>query len=87
MHLARARKSLPFMNKTLSGEIMTRARLRNRFLKNKPEENKRKCTKQRNCGVSHLRMAKNGYYSNLNKIDVTDNKMFWKTIKCFFLTK
>ena len=75
------------MNKTLSEEIMTHARRRNRFLKNKPEENKRKCTKQRNCGVSHLRKAKNEYYINLNKKDVTDNKMFWKTINCFSLTK
>ena len=39
---------LPFMNKTLSKETMTRTRLRNEFLKNKTEENKRKYRKQRN---------------------------------------
>ena len=41
-------KRLPFMNKTLSKETMTRTRLRNGFLKNKTEENKRKYRKQRN---------------------------------------
>ena len=63
---------------------MTRTRLRNRFLKNRTEENKRKYTKQRNCCVSLIRKVKNKYYSNLNEKDATDNKMFWKIIKPFF---
>ena len=78
---------LPFMNKTLSKEIMTLTRLRNRFLKNRTEENKRKYTKQRNYCVSLLRKVKNKHYSNLNEKDVTDNKMFWKTVKPFFSDK
>ena len=72
------RNHLPFMNKTLSKEIMTRTRLRNRFLKNRTEENY--------C-VSLLRKVKNEYYSNLNEKDVTDNKMFWKIVKPFFSDK
>ena len=32
---------LPFMNKTISKEIMKRARFRNQFLKNKTDENKK----------------------------------------------
>ena len=67
---------LPFMNKTLSKEIMTLTRLRNRFLKNRTEENKKKYTKQRNYCVSLLRKVKNKHYSNLNEKYVTDNKMF-----------
>ena len=78
---------LPFMNKTLSKEIMTRTRLRNRFLKNRTEENKKKYTKQRNYCVSLLRKVKNKYYSNLNEKDVTGNKMFWKIVKAFFSDK
>ena len=78
---------LPFMNKTLSEEIMTLTSLRNRFLKNRTEENKRKYTKQRNYCVSLLRKVKNKHYSNLNEKDVTDNKMFWKTVKPFFSDK
>ena len=69
---------LSFINKTLSKEIMTRTRLRNRFLKNRTEENY--------C-VSLLRKVKNEYYSNLNEKDVTDNKMFWKIVKPFFSDK
>ena len=67
---------LPFMIKTLSKEIMTRTMLRNRFLKNRTEENKRKYTKQRNHCVSLLKKIKSEYYSNLNEKDGTDNKMF-----------
>ena len=33
---------MPFMNKVLSKEIMTRTRLRNKFLKDRSEENKQK---------------------------------------------
>ena len=64
------RNQLPFMNKTLLQEIMTRTRLRNKFLKSRTEENKRKHTKQRNYCVSLLRKVKNKYYSNLNEKDV-----------------
>ena len=39
---------MPFMNKILSKEIMKRTRLRNKFLKERNDENKRKYTKQRN---------------------------------------
>ena len=63
---------------------MTRTMLRNRFLKNRTEENKRKYTKQRNHCVSLLKKIKSEYYSNLNEKDGTDNKMFWKTVKLFF---
>ena len=78
---------LRFMNKTLSKEIMTRTRLRNRFLKNRTEENKRKYTKQRNYCVSLLRKVKNECYSNLNEKDVTEIKCFGKLFSRFFLTK
>ena len=78
---------LPFMNKTLSKEIMMRTRLRSRFLKNRTEENKRKHMKQRNYCVSLLRKVKSEYYSNRNEKDVTDNKMFSKTVKQFFYDK
>ena len=42
---------MPFMNKALSREIMTRNRLRNKFLNNRSEENKKKYSKQRNCCI------------------------------------
>ena len=66
---------------------MTRTRVRNRFFKKRTEENKTKYAKQRNYCVSLLRKIKSKYYSNLNKNDVTDNKMFWKTVKSFLPDK
>ena len=39
---------LPFMNKSLSKEIMKRTRLRNKFLKDRNKEDKGRYSKQRN---------------------------------------
>ena len=49
---------LPIMNKTISKEIMKRNRLRNKFLKNRTDENKSRYTKQRNYCDSLLRKTK-----------------------------
>ena len=62
---------------------MTRTSVRNRFFKKRTEENKTSYAKQRNYCVSLLRKTKSKYYGNLNEKDVTDNKMFWKTVKPF----
>ena len=75
------------MNKTLSKEIMKRTRLRNKFLKNKNDYNKREFSKQRNYCVSLVRKSKKLYYSNLDEKNVTDNKTFRKTIKPFLSDK
>ena len=75
---------MPFMTKNLSKEIMTRSRLRNKYLKHKTEENRLLYTQQRNKCVSLLRKTKINYYGNLNEKDITDNKKFWKTVKPFF---
>ena len=39
---------LPFMNKSLSKQIMKRTRLRNKFLKDRNKEEKGRYSKQRN---------------------------------------
>ena len=72
---------MPFMSKALSKEIMTRTRLRNNFLNDRSEVNKRKYSKQRNSCVSLLRKSKSEYFGNLNEKKIGDNKTFWKTIK------
>ena len=46
---------------------MTRARLRNNFLKDRSEENKRMYSNQRNYCVSLLRKSKSEYFGNLNE--------------------
>ena len=78
---------IPFMNRGLSKDIMTRTRLRNIFLKDRSEENKRKYSKQRNDCVSLLRKSKSEYFGNLNEKKISDNKKFWQTIKPFLLDK
>ena len=73
-----------FMNKALSKAIMQRTKLRNKFLKDPSAENKFSYNKQRNWCISPLRKEKKKYFANLNKKDITDNKIFCQTIKPFF---
>ena len=51
-------KYLPFMNKSLSKEIMKGTRPKNKFLKDRNKENTRKYSKQRNYCVSLKRKMK-----------------------------
>ena len=74
-----------FMNKAPSNEIMTRARLRSKFLKDRSEENKKKYSKQRNHFVLVLRKSKSDCFGNLHEKNMIDKKTFWKTIKPFFI--
>ena len=75
----------PFMNKTLSKAIMLI--LRNKFLKNRSNENKTNYVKQRNHCVSLLRKTKREYYSNLDEQKICDNKTFWKIVKLMLSKK
>ena len=70
------RNQCPFMNKDLSKAIMTMTRLRNRFLKNRREENRKLYTKQRNHCVLLLRKTTRSFYGNINEKDVIDKKLF-----------
>ena len=62
---------ISFMTKNLSKEIMTRLRLRNKYLEHKTEEN---CllynNQQRNKYISRLRKTKINYYGNLDEKDI-----------------
>ena len=77
----------PFMNKTLSKEIMKRSNLRNKYLKSRSEEDRQRFRKQRNLCVSLLRKTKRSYYSNFNEKNVIDNRKFQKTVKPILLNK
>ena len=78
---------MPFMNKTISKEIMKRTQLRNKFLKERNDENKRKNASQRNYCVSLSRKTKKDYHGKLNEKDANDNKIFWKAMKPFLSDK
>ena len=60
---------------------MKTSRLRNNFLRNRTEGNKILYNKPRNYSVFLLQNSKTGYYENLNMKNVTDNKLFWKSVK------
>ena len=77
----------PFMNKNISKAIMNRSRLRNNFLRNRTPENRIAYNQQRNFCVSLIRETKREYFNSLNEKLVTDNKLFWNTIKPFFSDK
>ena len=77
----------PFMIKIISKAIMTRSRLRNKFLRNRTPENRIAYNQQRNFCVSLIRETKREYFNSLNEKLVTDNKLFWNTIKPFFSDK
>ena len=77
----------PFINKTLSKAIMTRSRLRNKFLKCPSHINEHNYKKQRNYCTSLFRKEKKKFYNNIDISLITDNKKFWQTVKPFFSGK
>ena len=77
----------PFMNKKLSKEIMTRSRLKNKFLKTKVDANRKAYDKQRNSCVSFFCREKKSFFNNRDTKKIVDNKRFWQTVKPFFSDK
>ena len=75
------------MNKTLSKAIMLRANLKNKFFKNKSNENKTNYVKQRNHCVSVLRKTKREYYSKLDEKKLCNNKTFRKIVEPMLFKK
>ena len=76
-----------FMNKTLSKAVMTRSRLRNKFLKCPSHVNEHNYKKQRNYCTNLFRKEKRNFYDNIDISLITDNKKFWRTVKPFFSEK
>ena len=66
---------------------MIRSRLRNTFLKHPANENKKNYRKQRNFCVSLLRKEKKHCFEKLDSKNISDNKIFWKTLKPLFSEK
>ena len=62
----------PFMTKELRKEHMKRSRLRNKYLKDKNDDNTEAYKRQRNKCVSLLK--KTTYFGNLNPSAICDNK-------------
>ena len=77
----------PFINKTINKEIMKRSRLRNKFLNTKSDIDRKAYNKQCNLCVSLIRREKKNFFNNINTCDITNNKIFWKTVKPLFTDK
>ena len=75
------------MTKSRRNAIMRRSKVKNRFNETRTETNWSKCKKQRNCCVSLFGETKRDYFSNLNIRNVSNNKMFRRTVKPFFTVK
>ena len=76
-----------FMTKILRKAIMLRFQLKKKFNNKKSEENSKKYKQQRNYCVQLLRKTKMEHFQNMDVNKVSDNKMFWKTVKPRFSNK
>ena len=72
---------IPLMTKHLSKDIMKRSRLPNNFLRNRVKDNRSFYKRHINLCLSLPGKSKKKYNKILNVKKITDNKVFWKTIK------
>ena len=66
---------------------MLRSKLKNKFNKERNHINWCNYKRQRNRCLSILRKTKKEYFTSLNIKQVSENKLFWKTVKPFFSDK
>ena len=66
---------------------MVSSKLKNKYNRNRTEENWDSYKKQRNFCINLLRKTKKDYFNYLNIKNITDYKAFWKTIKLYFSNK
>ena len=76
-----------FVIRNLRIAIMKKSKLRNKYLRERPNEAKSLYNKRRNLCVSILRKNKRDYFGNVNNNIVTDNRKFWKTTILLFCEK
>ena len=77
------------MDKELNQAIMGRSKLKNKYLKSKPEIDKQRYSKRtvHNYSVKLLHLKKQKYYESPDISKITANKTFWKTISSLFSHK
>ena len=75
----------PFMSKTLSKALMHLSKLKHLYNKNPTEMNQTNYKRQRNFCVNLLKREKRNYYNNLDIKVLDDNKIFWQSIKPYYL--
>ena len=80
-------KQAKFMNKNLQKAIMNGSSLLNRYRVEETEATRSAYKRQINFCVKLLRKTKKEFYNNLNVKYITENKLFWKTVKPSFTDK
>ena len=80
-------KEVPYITKILRKAIMTRSRLQNRYYKTNLVEDKEHFKKHNNYCNRLYKKERKKYYSNINLQNITENKLFWKTVKPFLPDK
>ena len=75
------------MTKALCKAIMERSKLRNKFNEERNTEDWSEYKRQRHLCSNLLKQSKNRHFNSFNLNDISENKMFWKTIKPFLTEK
>ena len=76
-----------YISTPLRKAIMRRSHLEKVYYKNKSEKSFKAYKKQKNFCSRLYKKERKRFFNNLNPSFVTDNKLFWKTIKPFFSNK
>ena len=76
-----------YISKSLRKAIMRTSHLEKVYYKNKSEKSFKAYKKQKNFCSRLYKKERKRFFNNLNPSFVTDNKLFWKTIKPFFSNK
>ena len=79
--------NMPYMTKTLRKAIMRRSALKNKFYKCNSFQEENAFKKQRHFCNRLYKREKRKYFNSLNLKDITDSKLFWKTVKPFLSKK
>ena len=76
-----------YISKPSRKKITRRSHLEKVYYKKKSEKNFKAYNKQKNFCSRLYKKERKWFFNNLNPNFVTDNKLFWKTIKPFFSNK
>ena len=78
---------VPYMTKDLRKAIMKRSQLESKYIKQPTIENMNNYKKHKNFCSKLYKKERQKFYSQLDIKNVTDNKLFWKTMKPFLSEK
>ena len=77
----------PYMTKNERKAIMKRSQLESKYISNSLVENMNKYKKHKNFWSKLYKKERKKFYSQLDIKNITDNKLFWKTMKPFLSEK